>query len=76
MQEKARVVFQGKLTVSTPGAGARACERVQKMPPLQLEILCVGKDWYVATKGKIQFNVLTFLVRCFHLKWKLHLWSG
>lgn len=53
------LLFSRENLQSMPGAGARACERVQEMLPWHLEILCVGKDWYVATKGKTQGQVLT-----------------
>lgn len=44
-RRKPVLLFSRENLVSTPGAGARACERAQKMPPLHLEVLCVGKDF-------------------------------
>ena len=34
------------------------CETLQKMSPLHLEILFLGRYWYIATKGKIEFYVI------------------
>lgn len=76
-RRKSVLLFSG----SKAEVGESTCEKVQKMFPVHLEVLCVGKDWYVAAKGKIQFHVnlrsslIWFLMNCFHLKRKLSLWS-
>ena len=54
------VVFQENVESQSEGwggDGGSTCERPQKMSPLHLEILFIVRDWYIATKGKIEFDV-------------------
>lgn len=49
--------FPGKCGVLKLGFGESTCESLWKMFLLQFESLFIGKDGYVAQKGKIHFDV-------------------